>query len=72
MLALLAIRGPLHRATRSQPGTYSVYVGGEQAGSFTVDEFADPNIILFASLAALAFVLILGAVYFTRRKQQGY
>jgi hypothetical protein len=53
------------------PGTYSVYAGGVQAGSFTVDEFADPNTVLFISLGALGFVLIAGMIYFTLRRQMG-
>ena len=41
--------------SRDEPGTYSVYVGSIPAGTFEVDQFADPNLILYISgaLAAL-------------------
>ncbi|MBN1374920.1 MAG: hypothetical protein JXA01_02060 [Dehalococcoidia bacterium] len=55
--------------SRNDPGTYSVYVGGVSAGSFTVDRFADPDIILFISGAAILFAFIVGVVYMSRRKQ---
>lgn len=44
--------------SRNEPGTYTVYIGGIQAGSFIVDEGIDPNIILFISLSLLALSLI--------------
>jgi len=44
--------------SRNEPGTYTVYIGGIQAGSFMVDEGIDPNIILFISLSLLALALI--------------
>jgi len=55
--------------SRNEPGTYSVYVGGTQAGSFTVDQFADPNMILYISVALILIALAVGAIYFLRRKQ---
>ena len=55
--------------SRNEPGTYSVYVGGAQAGSFTVDQFADPNMVLYISSALLIFAFILGVIYMTRRRQ---
>jgi hypothetical protein len=55
--------------SRSQPGTYSVYIGGTQAGSFTVDDAIDPNMILFISCTLIAFSLILGIVYILRRRE---
>ena len=54
--------------TRADPGAYSVYVGGTQAGSFVVDQFADPNIILFISGAAIFFAFIIGAIYIYRKR----
>lgn len=54
-----------YKIFRNQPGTYTVYVGGVQAGSFKVDYFADPNIILFISGACIFFALIVGIIYFT-------
>jgi hypothetical protein len=55
--------------SRNEPGTYSVYVGGTQAGSFTVDQFADPNMILYISVALILIALAGGAVYIMRRRQ---
>jgi len=55
--------------SRNEPGTYSVYVGGTQAGSFTVDQFADPNLVLYISGALLVFAFVIGALFITRRKQ---
>lgn len=53
--------------TRNEPGTYAVYVGGTQAGSFTVDQFT-PDTILFISGALVFFALILGMVYVSRKR----
>ena len=55
--------------SRNEPGTYSVYVGGASAGSFTVDQFADPNIILYISGAMLFFAFIIGILFIMRRRQ---
>ena len=52
---------------RNEPGTYSVYVGGAQAGSFTVDEFT-PNTVLFISGALVFFALVMGVIFMTRRR----
>jgi len=57
---------------QSQPGTYTVYVGGVQAGSFTVNEYVDPDIVLFISMALIVCSLALGIVYVLRRRQQEY
>ena len=53
--------------TRSEPGTYTVYVGGTSAGSFTVDQFA-PDTMLFISGALVFFSFILGVIWMTRRR----
>ncbi|MCX6006039.1 MAG: hypothetical protein NTZ34_02110, partial [Chloroflexi bacterium] len=53
--------------SRNEPGTYSVYVGGTNAGSFTVDQFT-PETILIISGALVLFALILGIVYTIRRR----
>jgi hypothetical protein len=58
--------------SRNEPGTYSVYVGGAQAGSFTVDQFADPNIILYVSCALLVFAFVIGTLFILRRRQPGH
>ena len=57
--------------SRNEPDTYSVYVGGTQAGSFTVDQFADPNIILYISGALLVVAFITGLLFVLRSRQQG-
>jgi len=54
--------------SRNEPGTYSVYVGGARAGSFTVDEFSAPNIILIVSSALIFFAMVIGVIYITRRR----
>jgi hypothetical protein len=56
--------------SRDEPGTYSVYVGSIPAGTFEVDHFADPNIILYISGALLLLALVIGLIYMTSRKQQ--
>lgn len=55
--------------SRSKPGTYSVYVGGTQAGSFKVDQFADPNIILVISGSLIFFAFVVGVIYMTRQRR---
>lgn len=52
---------------RNQPGTYTVYVGGVNAGSFTVDQFT-PDTMLFISGALVFFAFILGIIYIARRR----
>jgi Right handed beta helix region len=56
--------------SRNEPGTYSVYVGGTNAGSFTVDALADPNIILYISGALILFAFAIGVIYTTGRRSQ--
>ncbi len=58
--------------SRDQPGTYSVYVGSVSAGSFTVDELADPNTILYISGALLGIAFVIGLLLILRRRQPGY
>jgi hypothetical protein len=58
--------------SRNEPGTYAVYVGGTQAGSFTVDDAIDSNMILFISCSLIAISLILGIVYVLRRRDYEY
>ena len=57
--------------TRNEPGTYTVYVGGTDAGSFTVDQFT-PDTILFISGALVFFAFITGIIYMAKRRQAGY
>jgi len=58
--------------TRSQPGTYDVYVGSVQAGSFVVAEYIDPDVVLFISLMLIFASFGLGIIYIWRRRQQEY
>lgn len=53
--------------SRNEPGTYTVYVGGTQAGSFTVEQFT-PDTILFISGALVFFALVIGVIYMIRRQ----
>jgi hypothetical protein len=57
--------------SRNEPGTYSVHVGGKQAGIFTVDQFADPNMILYISGALILLAFVIGVIYVSGRKQPG-
>ena len=54
--------------TRNEPGTYTVYVSGTPAGSFTVEQAVDPNIILLVSAALFLSGIALGVVYIRRRQ----
>jgi len=54
--------------SRNEPGTYTVYVGGTPAGSFTVEQAVDPNVLLFISAALVLAGLALGVVYIRRRQ----
>lgn len=53
--------------SRNEPGTYTVYVGGTNAGSFTVDQFT-PDTMLYISGALIFFAFILGVIWMSRRK----
>ena len=55
--------------SRDEPGTYSVYVGSIPAGSFVVDQFADPNLILYISGALLLFALAGGVIFMAMRRR---
>jgi len=54
--------------SRNEPGTYTVYVGGTPAGSFTVEQTVDPNVILLISAALFLSGLVLGVIYIRRRQ----
>lgn len=54
--------------SRNEPGTYTVYVGGTEAGSFTVEQAVDPNMILLVSTTLFLAGLVLGAIYIRRRQ----
>jgi hypothetical protein len=53
--------------TRNEPGTYTVYAGSVNAGTFTVDAFT-PDTILFISGALILFALAGGVFWVTRRR----
>ena len=54
--------------TRTEPGTYSVYVGGVSAGSFSVGDSAGSNSVLFIS-AGLLVVFVVGVLVLVRRRR---
>jgi hypothetical protein len=56
--------------SRDEPGTYSVYVGSIPAGTFEVNQFADPNLVLYISGALILLALVGGVVFMASRKQQ--
>ena len=57
------------QVSRSEPGTYTVSVGNVPAGSFTVDAFANNDMLVYGIIAL--FVLgIAGAMYFILRKRR--
>ena len=58
--------------TRSEPGDYTVYVDGVQAGSFKVESSSDSDIILWLSMACVLAALIMGAVYIMRWRRFEY
>jgi hypothetical protein len=55
--------------SRNEPGTYSVYVGGAQAGSFTVTQFDDAGVILMISGALVFFAFITGLAILMRKQR---
>ncbi len=55
--------------SRDEPGTYSVYAGSIPAGSFVVDQFADPNMLLYISGALLLFALVGGVIFMATRRR---
>jgi hypothetical protein len=60
---------PLHfYVSRNEPGTYSVYVGGVPAGSFTVDMFTNNDILIYGTIA-LVTIGIAGVLYLVTRRR---
>jgi archaellum component FlaG (FlaF/FlaG flagellin family) len=55
--------------SRSEPGTYKVYVDGAPAGSFKVEAVTASDAILIASVAFLAIAFVCGL--FIMRRRQG-
>jgi hypothetical protein len=58
--------------SRDAPGVYEVTVGGVQAGSFTVDQFADPNIPLYIGLTCLGLAFVTGLLIVLKRMQKSH
>ena len=60
---------PVHfQVSRNEPGTYSVYVNGVSAGNFTVDTFANNDILIYAAIAIVTLG-VAGTLYFVTRKR---
>jgi hypothetical protein len=55
--------------SRNEPGTYSVYVNGMPADRFTVDGTADPDLVLYVSVALILTALAAILIMALRRKQ---
>jgi hypothetical protein len=53
--------------SRHEPGTYTVYVGGTQVGSFIVNDAIDSNMILYISLSMIFLAFALGVIMIVRR-----
>lgn len=58
--------------SREQPGTYSVYVNGVSAGSFSVSDNLGSNIVLVLSSICLLTALFIGIFMILRRRQNPY
>lgn len=56
--------------TRSEPGDYTVYVDGVQAGRFKVEMFRESDGILIFSAVLVGLAFILGMVMLWRRQQR--
>ena len=60
---------PIHfYVSENEPGNYSVHVGGVSAGSFTVDAFANNDILIYG-IIALFTIGIAGTIYLLARKR---
>ncbi len=53
--------------SRSEPGTYDVYVNSVPAGSFTVDIFKDNDALIYGIIAAAALAIV-AVLFFVVRK----
>jgi uncharacterized repeat protein (TIGR01451 family) len=58
--------------SRSEPGTYQVYVNGTSAGSFKVSDNSGSNAILIMSTLCLLGALFIGILMVLRRRQSQY
>jgi hypothetical protein len=58
--------------SRSEPGTYQVFVNGTSAGSFTVSDNFGGNAILVASMLCLLGAFFIGILMVLRRRQSQF
>jgi hypothetical protein len=58
--------------SRSEPGTYKVYVDGTPAGSFTVEAVTTNDTILIVSVAFLTIAFLCGLIMLRRRQNAGH
>jgi len=56
------------KVSRNDPGTYSVYVNGTSAGSFTVDLFNTNDVLIYCSIALFVIGLI-GLLYYLNKRR---
>ncbi len=54
--------------SRNDPGTYTVYVNGVSAGSFTVDQFTNNDVLIYGIIALFA-IGIVGVLYLVVKKR---
>jgi len=54
--------------SRNDPGTYSIYINGVPAGSFTVDLFTNNDILIY-SIIALFTIGIIGVLYLVFKRR---
>jgi hypothetical protein len=55
--------------SRNEPGTYTVYVGGFDAGSFVVDELAGSTPVILGISALFLFVIVAGFIVYRRSQR---
>jgi len=58
--------------SRSEPGTYRVYVDSVPAGSFKVELFRESDIVLIFSITVLAMAFVVGLIMLWRRQRDYY
>jgi len=58
--------------SRSEPGTYRVYVDSVPAGSFKVEMVTGNDIVLIFSITMLAIAFVVGLVMLWRRQRDYY
>lgn len=56
------------QVSRSEPGTYQVYVNGTPVGSFIVEAVKASDVLLYFSITFILISMVLGVVYLGRRR----